>query len=162
MHDLINEAHQEGMPVIMHAPSFNGQKFALEAGVDIIAHSMWNWYDSPEQFLDLTFTQEHKDLILKIANSKVGYQPTFRAIYGEVDLLNGQFINDPALKNVYPKAYFDWMKRLMLNFLALVNNCDGLTTILLQISEANQTVFLHLSLNAGKIQKVDALFEQHC
>ena len=109
MHDLIDEAHQEGIPVIMHSPSFNGQKFALEAGVDIIAHSMWNWYDSSEQFLDLTFTQKHKDLLLNIASKKVGYQPTFRAIYGEVDLLNDQFINDPALKNVYPMAYFDWM-----------------------------------------------------
>jgi len=109
MHDLINEAHQEGIPVIMHSPSFNGQKFALEAGVDIIAHSMWNWYDSSEQFLDLTFTQKHKDLLLNIASKKVGYQPTFRAIYGEVDLLNDQFIKDPALKNVYPMAYFDWM-----------------------------------------------------
>ena len=110
MHNLVNEAHQEGIPVIMHASSFNGQKFALEAGVDIIAHSMWNWYDSPEQFLDLTFTQNHKDLLLKIANKRVGYQPTFRAIYGEVDLLKGQFSNDPELENVFPKSYLNWLK----------------------------------------------------
>lgn len=110
MHDLVNEAHQEGMPVIMHAPSFNGQKFAFEAGVDIFAHSMWNWYENPEQFLDLTFTQDHKDLLIKIANKKVGYQPTFRAIYGEVDLLKGQFSNDQALENIFPKSYLNWLK----------------------------------------------------
>tara|TARA_R110002073_G_scaffold4213_1_gene27939 strand:+ start:76012 stop:77751 length:1740 start_codon:yes stop_codon:yes gene_type:complete len=110
LNDLVKAAHQEGMPVIMHAPSYNGQRFALEAGVDIIAHTMWNWYDTPEQFLDLKFTQDHKNLLLKIANSGVGYQPTFRAIYGEVDLLEGQFYNDSTLEKIFPKSYLAWLK----------------------------------------------------
>jgi len=110
MKDLVNEAHQEGMPVLMHSPSFNGHKFGLEAGVDIFAHSMWNWYSNAEQFLDLTFTQNHKDLLLKIANKRIGYQSTFRVIYAEVDLLKGQFTNNPELENVYPKSYLNWLK----------------------------------------------------
>lgn len=110
MKDLVNEAHQEGMPILMHSPSFNGHKFGLEAGVDIFAHSMWNWYSNAEQFLDLTFTQNHKDLLLKIANKRIGYQSTFRVIYGEVDLLKGQFTSNSELENVYPRPYLNWLK----------------------------------------------------
>jgi imidazolonepropionase-like amidohydrolase len=110
MRDLVKEAHEEGLPVIMHAPSYNGQRFALEAGVDILAHSMWNWYGNPEQFLDTTFTSAHEELLKQIAEKGIGYQPTFRAIYGEVDLMEGDFINDPALERVYPTAYLNWLK----------------------------------------------------
>lgn len=110
MQDLVREAHNEGLPVIMHAPSYNGQKFGLEAGVDIFAHSMWNWYGNPEQFLDTTFTRAHEELLKQIAEKGIGYQPTYRAIFGEVDLMEGAFINDPALEHVYPRAYLNWLK----------------------------------------------------
>jgi len=110
MQDLIIEPNQEEVPVIMHTPSFNGQRFALEAGVDIIAHAMWNWYDNPENFLDSIFTQRHEDLLLEIAKKKIGYQPTFRAIYGEIDLFDNEFLNNPKLKNIYSLSYLNWLK----------------------------------------------------
>ncbi len=110
MKDLVREAHMEGLPVLMHAPSFSGQQFGLEAGVDIFSHSMWNWYENPEQFLDTTFTEAHRELLVRIAENGIGYQPTFRSIHGEVDLMEGDFINGPALEQVYPMAYLNWLK----------------------------------------------------
>jgi imidazolonepropionase-like amidohydrolase len=110
MQDLVKEAHEEGLPAVMHAPSYSGQQFGLKAGVDIIAHSMWNWYENPEQFLDTTFTKAHQELLIRIAEKGIGYQPTFRAIYGEVDLMEGDFIKDPALESIYPIAYLNWLK----------------------------------------------------
>jgi len=109
MKDLVEQAHKEGIPVLMHATSYDAQKFGLEAGIDIFAHPMWNWYRNPTQFLDTIFTQEHQDVLKEIASRKIGNQLTFRAIYGEVDLIDGNFISDPALTDVYPKDYLNWL-----------------------------------------------------
>ena len=109
MRDLVAQAHKEGIPVLMHATSYDAQKFGLEAGIDIFAHSMWNWYKNPEQFLDTEFTKEHQEVLKEIATRKIGYQLTFRTIYGEVDLFKSNFIADPALLHVYPEAYLNWL-----------------------------------------------------
>lgn len=109
MKDLVVQTHKEGIPVLMHATSYDAQKFGLEAGIDIFAHSMWNWYKNTEQFLDTEFTQAHQDVLKEIATRRIGNQLTFRAIQGEVDLLGGNFISDPALVDVFPKAYLNWL-----------------------------------------------------
>jgi imidazolonepropionase-like amidohydrolase len=93
----------------MHAPSFEGQKIGIEAGVDLFAHPMWSWYKTSEQFLDTVFTQAHQDVLKEIATKKIGNQLTFRAIYGEVDLLEGNFISDTALIDVFPQVYLNWL-----------------------------------------------------
>jgi len=109
MRDLIEQTQKEGIPVLMHAPSYDGQKFGLKAGIDIFAHPMWSWYMNPNQFLDTVFTEAHQDVLKEIAHKKIGNQLTFRAIYGEIDLLEENFNTDPALVDVYPKAYLDWL-----------------------------------------------------
>jgi hypothetical protein len=38
---LVKAAHAAHMPVLIHANSTDGQDFALEAGVDILAHGLW-------------------------------------------------------------------------------------------------------------------------
>ncbi|MGB5264711.1 MAG: amidohydrolase family protein [Lutimonas sp.] len=109
MRDLVEQTQKEGIPILMHATSYDAQKFGLEAGIDIFAHSMWNWYSNPEQFLDTEFTKEHQGLLKEIATRKIGYQLTFRTIYGEVDLFKDNFNTDPALAAIYPEAYLNWL-----------------------------------------------------
>src|SRR5690606_240801 len=76
--DVVTEAKALNMPVVMHANSYNAQKFALESGVDIIAHGMWHWGELTE-FMEINELPEtHKKLLKTIAASKMGYQPTFR------------------------------------------------------------------------------------
>jgi imidazolonepropionase-like amidohydrolase len=41
--ELVQAAHAAGLPVLMHANSTEAQAFAVETGVDIIAHGLWNW-----------------------------------------------------------------------------------------------------------------------
>ena len=109
MIDLVEQTNKAEIPVLMHATSYDAQKFGLEAGIDIFAHSMWNWYNNPEQFLDTEFTQAHQEILKEIATRKIGYQLTFRAIQGEVDLMEGGFLSDPALADVFLKVYLKWM-----------------------------------------------------
>jgi imidazolonepropionase-like amidohydrolase len=110
MSELVNKAHEEGMCVIMHAPSYEGQLFALENEVDIIAHAMWNWTSDPEKFLDTNLPNTHKDLLLEIAKKGIGYQPTFRTITGELEVLKDEFAENPELLHLYSPSYLNYLK----------------------------------------------------
>ncbi|WP_422860702.1 amidohydrolase family protein [Flagellimonas sp. S174] len=107
--DLVFEARKFQMPVILHAPSFEGQKFALETEVDIIAHAMWNWTPNPEKFLDSTLLEAHRELLEEIAKRKIGYQPTFRTLMGELDVLNGNFIDYQPLNQLYSHSFIEYL-----------------------------------------------------
>ena len=41
--DIRKAVSQAGQVLMMHANSFEAQKFAAEGDVDVIAHGMWNW-----------------------------------------------------------------------------------------------------------------------
>lgn len=110
MTELVTEAHAEGLPVIMHAPSYDGQKFAVNTGVDVIAHAMWNWTADPEEYLNTNLPETHKNLLLEIASKRIGYQPTFRVILAEKDILDNTFKDDPILKLLYTPRYLDWLQ----------------------------------------------------
>ncbi len=107
---LVSESHDNGMSMVIHAPSFKGQQLAYENGVDVIAHAMWNWADDPQRFLDTILPETHKVLLQKIAKKGMGYQPTFRAILGEADILEGKFIENHKLDELYSDDYMNYLK----------------------------------------------------
>ncbi len=109
MSELVTEAHLNGLPVIMHATSYEGQLFAVNSGVDVIAHAMWNWTADPEEYLSTTLPETHKNLLIDIANKGIGYQPTFRVILAEKDILDNTFKDDPNLKLLYTDKFLDWL-----------------------------------------------------
>lgn len=108
--ELVKEAHAEGLPVVMHATSYEGQKFALQTNVDVIAHSMWNWTDDPELFLSTDLPLTHQTLLKEIASKGIGYQPTFRTIMAEKDLLANSLKDNPILKQLYSPKYLEWLQ----------------------------------------------------
>jgi imidazolonepropionase-like amidohydrolase len=105
---LVKAAHAAGLPVLMHANSDEAQRFGLDAGVDILAHGLWNW------------TQEHSATsgvtpgIKKILDDEValnmGYQPTMQVLYGIRDLFSTSFLSDPRLSAVLPSNLIDWYR----------------------------------------------------
>lgn len=107
--DVVQEAKAQGVPTILHSPSFEGQSVATEAGIDIIAHAMWNWSDNPDKITETTLPQSHQLLLDKIVDMQMGYQPTFRTILGETDLLNKSMLNSEELKQAYPTDYLNWI-----------------------------------------------------
>ncbi|GGI56716.1 hypothetical protein GCM10011444_10250 [Winogradskyella haliclonae] len=132
MKELIDEAHNENLPVILHATSFEGQSFAESVDVDIIAHGMWNWTSNPKELEHTKLPKAHQDLLKSISNKKIGYQPTFRTLFAEDDVLTESLLRDEEMKNVLPKIFIDWLhteetqwikKRLLnrINFIKKVN-----------------------------------------
>lgn len=108
--DIVAEARKEKLPVLLHASSFEAQQFALDTGVDIIAHGMWHWGLLTEYQNVKPLPEAHRSLLKNISRNQVGYQPTFRVIAGQRDVLDDGFINDPNLGVVYPKEFLTWLK----------------------------------------------------
>lgn len=71
---------------------------------------MWNWTANPEEFLNTDLPETHKALLLDIANKHIGYQPTFRVILAERDILDNTFKDDSMLKLLYTSKYTDWLQ----------------------------------------------------
>ena len=105
---LVKAAHAAGLPVLMHANSDEAQKFALDSGVDILAHGLWNW--SQEQTKTSELTPGIKRLLDEEIAHNVGWQPTMQVLHGLTDLFSTSFLSDPRLARVLPANLIDWYR----------------------------------------------------
>jgi len=101
---LVEAAHANGMPVLLHANNQEAQKFGVDAGVDILAHGMWNWEDRTTTDLG----PAARAVLDSIVATEIGWQPTIQVLYGERDLFDPEFLSQPALFDVLPRELIDW------------------------------------------------------
>jgi len=104
--EIITAAHARNMPVLMHANSIRAQQFAVEAGVDVVAHAAWN---------DSGLTGEAKTQALDAITTGIkakgmAYQPTFRVINGIGDMFDPALLADPRMAHATPPAALAWFK----------------------------------------------------
>jgi imidazolonepropionase-like amidohydrolase len=105
---LVKTAHAAGMPVLIHANSDEAQRFGLDAGVDILAHGLWNW--SQEHSTGSDLTPGIQKLLDDELAQNIGWQPTIQVLYGLSDLFNPSFLSDPRLLRVLPSNLIDWYR----------------------------------------------------
>lgn len=103
--ELVQDAHAAGLPVFMHANSTEAQAFAVATGVDIIAHGLWNWADSPP---NNDITGQNQKILDDVLKANMGWQPTVQVLYGESDLFSTTFLADPQLRQVLPASLISW------------------------------------------------------
>ena len=106
--ELVRAAHAAGLPVLLHANSSDAQAFGLEAGVDILAHGLWNWRDSPPNTTEIT--PGIKKILDGVLAGNLGWQPTIQVLYGERDLFSTTFLADPRLAQVLPASLIGWYR----------------------------------------------------
>jgi imidazolonepropionase-like amidohydrolase len=104
---LVQAAHTNGLPVLMHANSAEAQAFGLETGVDILAHGLWNW-NEPSPVTEPT--PAVKTILDGVLANHVGWQPTIQVLHGERDLFDTAFLSDPRLARVLPAHLIDWYR----------------------------------------------------
>jgi imidazolonepropionase-like amidohydrolase len=106
--EVVKAAHAVGLLVLMHGTSDEAHRFGLDAGVDIMAHGLWNWP------LQHSTTSEIPPGIKEILDDElaqdVGYQPTMQVLYGIRDLFSTSFLSDPRLSRVLPSSLIDWYR----------------------------------------------------
>jgi hypothetical protein len=104
---LVRAAHAAELPVLIHANSSEAQTFGLDAGVDIIAHGLWNWNDSSSV---TELTPAVKGILDRVIETRTGWQPTIQVLYGIRDLVNPGFLSNPLLTRVLPSNLIEWYR----------------------------------------------------
>jgi imidazolonepropionase-like amidohydrolase len=106
--DVIRESHARGLPVLMHANSLAAWRFATAAGVDVIAHGMWNWDELEQEGNALP--APIRALLDTVAERRIGFMPTLRVIDGLGAMYDPAFLDDPRLGRVLPKVLITWYR----------------------------------------------------
>jgi imidazolonepropionase-like amidohydrolase len=101
------EATRDGLVLIMHANSLQAQTFAVQGGVDVIAHGLWNW-GALNASKDLP--PEVMALLDQIAAHGIGYQPTIQVLVGERAYFDPGFLDQPAVRKVVPPSMAAWFR----------------------------------------------------
>ena len=104
---LVQAAHAAGLPVLMHANSLEAQQFALDTGVDIIAHGLWN---TDEKTRPGELTALERSVLDRVISAHVGWQPTLQVLYGLHNLFDDATLADPRLVQVLPRDLIDWYR----------------------------------------------------
>ena len=106
--EVVKAAHAAGIPVLMHANSDEAHRFGLDAGVDIMAHGLWNLYQ--EHSTTSEVTPGMKKILDDELARNVGLQPTIQVLYGLRDVIGASFLSDPRLPRVLPSSLIDWYR----------------------------------------------------
>jgi imidazolonepropionase-like amidohydrolase len=104
---VVRAAHSAGLPVLMHANSLEAQTFALDTGVDIIAHGLWN---TDEKRKPGELTALEKSVLDRVVAANVGWQPTLQVLYGLRNLFDPATLADPRLTRVLPHTLIEWYR----------------------------------------------------
>jgi imidazolonepropionase-like amidohydrolase len=100
-------ATQAGLVLMMHANTFEAQKFAVQADVDVIAHGLWNWGDLYKQ---TELPPEMKALLDEIVRKRIGYQATLQVIQGLRAYFDPEYLNTPDIPKVIPAEMLEWFR----------------------------------------------------
>jgi imidazolonepropionase-like amidohydrolase len=104
--NVVGAAHEKHIPVFLHANAKAPQEFAVEAGVDVIAHGMWNGHELQNG----APSPEVQALLQKAIQRRMGYQPTAQVIRGLADVFDSNYLSDPLLTHAYPAKLLAWYR----------------------------------------------------
>lgn len=103
--EVVKESHAQGLKVVIHANSYVAQRFAVDVGVDIIAHGMWNW-DGLRAVSGLPGPIE---LVLDtVIQERIGYMPTIQVIAGQGLMFDPEFLSRASVAAVLPPRLIEW------------------------------------------------------
>lgn len=106
--EVVFEAHNLGLPVLLHATTPAGYRFALATGVDTVAHGLWEW---PGGFRNGgIIPPEIAELGDELAASGVRVQPTAQTLHGTATLFEDALLDDPRLLDALPGAYVTYLR----------------------------------------------------
>lgn len=105
--DVRAAASKDGLVLVTHGNSFEAQTFAVNGGVDVLAHGMWHWGELDKE---KELPAEIKRLLDTIAERRIGYQATMQVLHGLNAYFEPAYLNNPALAKLLPAAMLAWLK----------------------------------------------------
>ena len=106
--EVVDAAHASGLTVLMHGNTPAAHRIGLEAGIDVMAHGVWDWAGASGGHSDIP------DAVLVtvdgVAGSAMKVQPTWMAAAGMTSLFDPDSLSDPRLTRVLSSAYLDYLR----------------------------------------------------
>lgn len=149
-----NAATDNGLVLMMHANSFEAQKFAVAGNVDVIAHGLWNWGDLDKSN---NLPDEIRKLLDEIVKKRIGYQPTIQVLYGLEAYFNPEYLRNPAIAKIVPKAMIEWFNSPEGKWFGKEVN-DGGTPDALEMQRFEQGPIRHVRQVVAYLASKDANF----
>lgn len=103
--DVRAAASRQELVLVMHANGLEGQQFAVDGKVDVLAHGMWKW-EKFERSGELPV--EITSLLDTIAARRTGYQATMQVLYGLRAQFDPAYLRNPGVRKVVPAPMADW------------------------------------------------------
>jgi imidazolonepropionase-like amidohydrolase len=103
--EIRKDATEAGLVLVLHANSFEAQKFGVEGNVDVLAHGMWNWGD-PGNRAELS--PEITKVLDQIVEKGIGYEPTIQVTYAQSAYFDPDYLKMPAISKVVPTKMLEW------------------------------------------------------
>jgi len=103
--EIRKSAMQAGLVLMIHANSFEAQKFGVEGNVDVLAHGMWNWGALDKE---TELTPEIKAVLDQVVEKKIGYQATIEVLEGLRAYFDPDFLQAKAIHKVVPEKLLEW------------------------------------------------------
>ncbi len=107
LHRLITSARKNNLKVVGHANALDMQQLAVDAGIDVIGHGLWNWNQYSKQPGVPDAIAQHLDNVI---DNKISYQPTLRVMDSMQEMYIPSKLENPALKKVVPASLLEWYK----------------------------------------------------
>ena len=105
--EIRKAATEAGLVLMMHANSFEAQRFAIDGDVDVIAHGMWNWADLGKQ---AELPDEIARLLDRVVEKRIGYQPTIEVMQGLRAYFDPGYLKMKAIPKVIPAEMLEWFE----------------------------------------------------
>ncbi|WP_417483569.1 amidohydrolase family protein [Maricaulis sp.] len=105
--DVVEAAHAANLPVLLHATTPAGHEFALQSGIDILAHGMWEW--TGQSFADPRPAPPTAAIAREVARSPIAVQPTIQTIRNTASLFDPAVLADPAWADAVPRDYLGYL-----------------------------------------------------
>lgn len=104
---IVRAAHDVHLPVLLHATGAEGHALGLDAGVDVIAHGLWDWKStSPASEL----SPEVLPVLDREIATRMGIEPTMSVAYAFRDLFDPLYLSSEQLRHVLPAALIAWYR----------------------------------------------------
>ncbi len=101
-------ASQHKLPLVAHANALDMYQRAIDAGVDVIAHGLWNWGAFSRE---TEVSKPINGVLNQLMSKSIGYMPTQRVIAGLGELMLQNSHDVPEFSKVTPRELLEWYKQ---------------------------------------------------
>lgn len=108
LNTLTSHAKSLGLPVMAHANATDMQDIAVNSGVNILGHGLWNWLEEQKLNYGEALPPKVTKVLDEIIKQEIAYQPTVNVIRSLRDLMVVEHLNHQQYLTVLPQWQIDW------------------------------------------------------